>query len=143
MKNFDLELAIKKMQDYFSKQKDVVAAYLFGSYARGEETSRSDLDIGVIFTQRPTSYHRQFKIASDLEKVINGPGVEVNEFSPLDSPVFLISALKGARLICNNKPLAKSKFEVKVMQEFSDNQKYRFIQYSYLDKRIKGRQYAS
>lgn len=143
MKNFHLELAIEKMQDYFSKQKDVVAAYLFGSYAGRKETSRSDLDIGIVFTQSSTPYRRQFKIANDLEKLIDGPEVEVNEFSSLSSPVFLISALKGGRLICENNPLARRRFEVKVMQEFSDNQKYRSIQYSYLDKRIRGGQYAN
>ena len=39
----------KKIADYFKDKKEVVAVYLFGSYARGKEKPFSDIDIGIIF----------------------------------------------------------------------------------------------
>ena len=39
---------IKTIQDYF-KTQPVLKAWLFGSYARGEETPDSDVDILVVF----------------------------------------------------------------------------------------------
>lgn len=140
---FYLESAIPKMKKYLSTQRDVVAAYIFGSYAVGKETKRSDLDIGVIFSKRPLSYNRQFQIAKDLEELINGPEVDVRELSPESSPVFLMSALKNARLIVENNPRQRINFEVKTMQEYTDNEKYRSIQYYYLNKRIKEGKYAT
>jgi predicted nucleotidyltransferase len=35
-------------------RRDVVAAYLFGSAARGEDTPRSDVDIAVLFEPPPS-----------------------------------------------------------------------------------------
>lgn len=39
----------KKIVDYFKDKNEVVAVYLFGSYARGKEKPFSDIDIGIIF----------------------------------------------------------------------------------------------
>jgi len=48
--NFILKDSIdKKIADYFKDKSDVVAVYLFGSYARGKERPFSDIDIGIIF----------------------------------------------------------------------------------------------
>ena len=41
------EAITKKIADYF-KTQPVVKAWLFGSFARGEETSDSDVDILVL-----------------------------------------------------------------------------------------------
>jgi len=38
-----------KIADYFKDKNEVVAVYLFGSYARGKEKPFSDIDIGIIF----------------------------------------------------------------------------------------------
>ena len=42
---------IKTIQDYF-KTQPVLKAWLFGSYARGEETPDSDVDILVVFDRK-------------------------------------------------------------------------------------------
>ena len=39
---------IKTIQEYF-KTQPVLKAWLFGSYARGEETPESDVDILVVY----------------------------------------------------------------------------------------------
>lgn len=42
---------IKTIQDYF-KTQPVLKAWVFGSYARGEETEESDVDILVVFDRK-------------------------------------------------------------------------------------------
>jgi predicted nucleotidyltransferase len=42
------------LQPVFAGRPDVVAVYLFGSYATPEETEHSDVDLGVIFRAPPT-----------------------------------------------------------------------------------------
>lgn len=39
---------IKKIALYFENRSEVVAAYLFGSYARDREKQSSDIDLGVL-----------------------------------------------------------------------------------------------
>jgi len=38
----------EKIKNYFKNKKEVIAVYLFGSYAEGREHDLSDIDIGRI-----------------------------------------------------------------------------------------------
>ena len=46
----------KKLSDtissYFANKDEVIAVYLFGSYAKGTESHLSDIDIGILFDKR-------------------------------------------------------------------------------------------
>ena len=58
--------------DYF-KTKPVLKAWLFGSYARGEQTPDSDVDILVVFDEengRKVSLLRHIGIALGLEDLL-------------------------------------------------------------------------
>lgn len=142
MEKFDLNSSLPKISRCLSKQKDIAAAYLFGSYATGRQRPNSDLDIGILFSERPQSYNRLFQIASDIEKEIQGPKVDVREFDLSDSPVFLMSALKKSRLIYEGSPLKRIFFEVDARREYNDTKRLREIQYYYLQQRIKEKPYA-
>ncbi len=64
---------IKTIQDYF-KTQPVLKAWVFGSYARGEETEDSDVDILVVFDQKTgkgVSLLKHISIALGLEDTIN------------------------------------------------------------------------
>lgn len=39
----------KRLAEYFQDKSDVVAVYLFGSYAHGKQKPFSDIDIGITF----------------------------------------------------------------------------------------------
>ena len=39
---------IKNIATYFSNKREVIAVYLFGSYAEGKERPLSDIDIGIL-----------------------------------------------------------------------------------------------
>ena len=67
----DVQL-IHKVHDYFATQP-VLKAWLFGSYARGEETPESDVDILVVFDQedgKSISLLRHIGIALGLEDLL-------------------------------------------------------------------------
>jgi predicted nucleotidyltransferase len=52
-----------------SRVPGLVAAYLFGSRARGTATSRSDIDLAMWLAQRPSSFDEYpFDVAADLEQ---------------------------------------------------------------------------
>ena len=63
---------IDMIADYF-KTQPVLKAWLFGSYARGEETSKSDVDILVVFDQKTgkgVSLLKHISIANGLEDLL-------------------------------------------------------------------------
>ena len=62
----------KKIADYFKDKKEVVAVYLFGSYARGKEKPFSDIDIGIIFkpTGRFKYHHKIDAYLPDLTRMM-------------------------------------------------------------------------
>ena len=62
----------KIIADYF-KTQPVVKAWLFGSFARGEETPESDVDILVEFDREnaKVGLFKYCAIIMDLEKLLN------------------------------------------------------------------------
>jgi predicted nucleotidyltransferase len=40
---------IEKLIAYFKTKPNIVAVYLFGSYAKGKEHRSNDIDIGLLF----------------------------------------------------------------------------------------------
>ena len=62
---------IKTIQDYF-KTQPVLKAWVFGSYARGEETEDSDVDILVVFDRKNHSVGllEHVKMINSLESLL-------------------------------------------------------------------------
>jgi len=56
--------------EYF-KTQPVLKAWLFGSYARGEETPASDVDILVQFDKDGVSLLKHAAMICDLEEILN------------------------------------------------------------------------
>lgn len=64
---------ITAIADYF-KTQPVLKAWLFGSYARGEENEHSDVDILVAFDEGArVSLLKHAIMADDLEKILGRP----------------------------------------------------------------------
>ena len=72
---------IEKIKRYFAEQP-VVKAWLFGSFARGEEREDSDVDILVSFDEKAkVSLLRHAGMLCDLEDLLQRPVDLVNELS--------------------------------------------------------------
>lgn len=119
MKNLDLPAITR----YFSRQADVVAAYLFGSVARGQETHLSDVDIAVLTqndAQGERRLERMLKLTADLEAFTDR---EVQVTLLNQAPPFLAYQVirEGQRLYERNLD-ERVAFEVRVMKEYFDFQ---------------------
>lgn len=88
---------IQMIADYF-KTQPVVRAWLFGSFARGEETPESDVDILVQFDHsRPIGLLRYAGMWREIEELI-GRKVDLVEDGTL-MPFAVESANRDKRLI--------------------------------------------
>ena len=66
----DTQAMSKKIADYF-KTQPVVKAWLFGSFARGEETPESDVDILVVLDHTKPVGLKFFGMWNDLEELLD------------------------------------------------------------------------
>ena len=49
----------EKIKNYFKNKKEVIAVYLFGSYAEGRERDLSDIDIGIVLDRRDPAFFQE------------------------------------------------------------------------------------
>lgn len=124
---------LKKLQKYFSTQKDVVAVYLYGSFAKETTHKRSDIDFGVLFDVKISSYRRLGDIYSGLPSLQGEP--DVRDLDLNHSPVYLLNVIQG-KLIYSRDERKRINFEVAVMRQFFDSQKLRDICLAYMRKRL-------
>ena len=100
------------MKEYFENRQDVEMAFLFGSRAKGQETSESDADIAVYFKPKSgqlewedeTEYENESKIWSDIEKIL---GINTDFIVLNRAPATLADSIirEGEPIIIKNKKL--------------------------------------
>ena len=103
---------MRKLKDYFEKRDDVVMAFLFGSFAKGQAVYDSDVDIAVYFkpekrrveSEEDKIYPGENQIWEDVEKIIkrNVDLVILNKARPL---VAFDVLQTGIPIIIKNRPL--------------------------------------
>lgn len=96
------------------------AVYLFGSVARDEATSGSDIDVGVLFADPPASTFdaQPYGLEGDLERHLGG---RVDLVSLNNAPVDLRArVLRDGLLVFEGDRAARIRFEVRTRNEAFD-----------------------
>lgn len=127
------EADIKKIQDYFATQKDVVAVYLYGSLADGNPHNESDLDIAVLFDGEVDLYRRLGKLYSGFPRLSIKAEPEVRHLDLNQSPVYLSEVISG-RLLYSSSEVKRVQFEVSVMNNLRDTEHLRTLKNIYLQE---------
>jgi len=114
-----LEDKVKKLATLFENEKNILVAYLFGSYARGYETVQSDVDIAVLLSEVPEKLleyylHLERKLAEALEKDVDL--VFLNDAPPL----LKYQVIKYGRLLFSRNERIRVMFEAKSLCEYLD-----------------------
>ena len=134
---------LKKISIFFTKQKDVVAVYLYGSRAKGEETDKSDLDLAILFKKPLTKYERILELRVEVQKVVGDVFfVDVREIQLGLSPVFLGEVISSGRIIFCRDEDKRIKFEVEAMRIIDDGEQIRRMNLYYLKKSLKQGSYG-
>ena len=110
---------LPKATDYLLLRKDVLFAYLFGSLAKGKHYPLSDVDIAV--------YLSKFDELIDAKMEILGNLIDLLETDEIDlvilntaSIVLRMRILENKKLILDNSPFQRHRFESITMREFFD-----------------------
>lgn len=112
---------IAQIRDCLAGEKDILAAYLFGSYARGKETRFSDLDVAVLFSFRLPEERvtdRRIELMNLLSKRldINVEVVALNKASSL----FKFMVFREGVCILERIPELAHSFKAKAIVEYLD-----------------------
>jgi uncharacterized protein len=108
---------------YLTGQSDVLAAYLYGSVARGQANSLSDVDVAVLLTadlDQEALLERQVSLMADLACFADRE-VQVTVLNDA-APHFAYEVLRDGRLLCEPDPAARIAFEVRAMKRYFDVQ---------------------
>ena len=130
------ESDVRKIQNYFAAQKDVVAVYLYGSFANGNPHKGSDLDIAVLFDGKVNLYRRLGSLYGKFPKLSIKTEPEVRNIDFDQSPVFLSEVISGV-LIYSSDEARRVQFEVDVMNKLRDTEYLRSLKRTYLQESFK------
>jgi predicted nucleotidyltransferase len=116
----DAEAVIARVLPVLGAHPGLVAAYLFGSVARGTAKASSDVDIATLYAERPPSVlgSPPMKLEGALERVLHRP-VQVVCLN-VAPPDLAIRVLRGGRLIHERDRAARIRFEVNLRNVYWD-----------------------
>lgn len=110
--NRDLEIL-------FSKEDRVLAAYLFGSHARGNQTTKSDIDVAVLLSEVPQKMLEYYlHLVDNLSRIL---GDEIDLIILNTAPPLLKQqTIKHGKLIYCKDEKARIEFEARAQDEYLD-----------------------
>jgi uncharacterized protein len=113
----------QRLRDFFAAEDgEIVAAYLFGSVARGTAGARSDLDVAVLYEAAPPATLAGLPL--DLERRLERLERRPAQIVVLNTaPAGLVHrVLRDGVLLLDRDPSARIRFEVRARNEFFDLQ---------------------
>jgi predicted nucleotidyltransferase len=119
----DRKLFVDDLREEVSEicaEEEVAAAYLFGSFARGDDDEMSDVDIGLVFNQDDYSIQDLLEIGKDLSKeLVTDRDLDVRALNDKDV-VFQKNAIADSILLYEGNKQRRIEFEKKVFKKYND-----------------------
>jgi len=112
---------VEQLSAFFDARKgEVVAAYLFGSAARGTAGAASDVDVAILLERDPppTLDSLALRLEGDLERLL-GKSVQLVVLNR--APVDLVHrVLRDGQVLLDRDRSARIRFEVRARAEYLD-----------------------
>ena len=113
---------IPVISDYLSGISELSAAYLFGSYARGEQDHASDIDIALLFHENFSSEkmdEMELAIWKKLTEIMKTDEIDLLVMNRIPLSI-QFEIIKSGKIICNNDNDHRIQFELIASAKFWD-----------------------
>jgi hypothetical protein len=115
--NKDKEKITKTISFYLQQHKEIVAAYLFGSYVTGQPFA--DIDLGILVRNEPENlleyeFEHEIKLAKLLKFEFD---VRVLNKAPVS---FVQNVIRHGQIIIDSHPNIRSDFESYILRKYFD-----------------------
>lgn len=115
---------VEALRGFFAqRERDVAAAWLFGSQARGTARPSSDIDVAVLFRTAPAPTLLGFSAIADLQAELavlaGGRAVDVVAVNGASADL-VHRVLRDGVLLAEHDRAARVRFEVKKRNEYFD-----------------------
>lgn len=114
-----LEEAIKEIGKLFENEENVLAAYLFGSYLRGDQNSKSDIDIAILLYEVPKKPLECYLHLVNMLTEVLGDDVDLTILN-LAPPLLKFQIIKNGKVIYCRSDRSRISFEAKSICEYLD-----------------------
>ena len=122
MDQFDLSQYSDGLEQYFASLDGVVLAYLFGSHARGQAWTHSDVDVAVLLENRPDDdrcFDARLEVIGGLVDVLHTNEVDVLILNQAPAALRYAVLRDGILLFCRNRQ-AMIEFRLRALNEYLD-----------------------
>lgn len=142
----DIQPTLEVIQKALAARPEIVAAYLYGSYAKGYARAESDIDLAVMlkpdFDTGP-GYDYMFALEKTVnakvkEKNKGAPHIEVIPLSFMSYPLKYTSSLFG-KLIYGRDRLERIREEEKMLRNYEDLNSHYELRHRYTMAEVKAR----
>lgn len=114
---------VPELRQYFATHpQGLVAAYLFGSVARGDERTGSDVDVALVLGRQGEFTLADLDRCADIQADLADRLHREVDLVPLDaaSPDLQFRVLRDRILLHEGDPTARLEFEIRVRNEYFD-----------------------
>ena len=109
---------IPNVENYLKSRKDILFAYLFGSFAKASHGPLSDVDIAVYFDGDDLS-ERTIQILGDLIDILKTDDIDLVILN--NAPITLrMKILQNKRILADNVPFARQAYESITIRAYLD-----------------------
>lgn len=130
---------IIRLRDHLYSRDDVIAAYLFGSYASGVPGPRSDLDIALLLDERVKSRDYgviKLNIITGLMRLLSFNKVDLVVLNTAP-PLLSHEVIKKGRLLFSRDEKTRLEYTVKATMHYLDTIHLRRVQDRILHEKIR------
>ncbi len=133
---------LKTLRELARSHREVVAAYLFGSYAAGKAGSLSDVDVAVLLDSNRVKAKERFSFQLEMASEAMGACgrsdvdlVILNEASPL----LAYEVVRSGQLLYERHHGARVAFEARVIERYLDLKPFYRVSRHYLKQQLLGK----
>ena len=116
----------------------VLAAYIFGSVAKGHTHRRSDVDIAVLVSVeviKSDPFRYRLKLMADLKSALGRDDVDLILLNQA-RPLLAHRVLRDGKLILERSPSARIRFQVHTVNQYLDTQPMRDFYLAHLKRDV-------